>query len=78
MSALAFTLACALPVLLAWRIGNRRIDNTDYELLPPPMQCAAPVASIASQHVGRPCSRDAGGAYLEETRAPAVRTRRAA
>lgn len=61
MIAALFTLACALPVLLAWHVGTRAIDGRDYGLRgTPKARVELSVASVAPQRLGER-RRDAGG-----------------
>jgi len=77
LAALLFLAAAAVPVLGVWRwheLEQRKQDVGSALTL----SVEPEVVSTAPQHVGEACLRGAGDQSFEETRAPAVRTRRAA
>jgi hypothetical protein len=73
-----FLLCCfigALPVLAAWRIGNRVIDTTDYGFRVPPLR-VSPVAT--AEHALETARLTGGGGELVETSAAETRGARVA
>lgn len=63
MGLLAFAAACCLPVLLAWRAGNRAIDGTEVRLRAPQGMRRAEVAPTVQQPVGEAGSHGRGGPF---------------